>query len=156
MITLKTLLLKNPRVFWRPNVWEHMLCARAKKQLQPHLQLGEDCWDQWDSTACGAASAQLRSVLAWIVQEQEILKWSSSIPVEAGPAGPRPKCSSQSPGVLGRKRRNKGTRCFGSTELLSHSRKTSGSGMKADISLWKSGFLYWEVVYPEHFGKLFK
>lgn len=43
------------------------------------------------------------------------------------------------------------------TQLLSHSRKPSGSGiLKTDISFWKLGFLYAEVVYPEHFGKLFK
>lgn len=136
---------------------ENVLCARAKKQLQPHLQWGEDCWDQWDSTAPGTASAQLSSVLAGIVQEQEILKWSSSIPVEAGSAGPRPKCSSQSPGVLGRKGRNKGMRCLGSAQLLSHSRKPSCSGiMKADISCSKLGFLYAKVIYPEQFEKLFK
>lgn len=65
-------------------------------------------------TALGAASGLLWFVLARIVREWEVLKWSSFIPCtsilqgvwQAGPGGQGPKCSSRKPGVLSRRGRN--------------------------------------------------
>lgn len=136
-----------------------MLCASGNKSRC--CSVSPVCWGLLGiSCVCAALGAASSLVLAGIVQEWQIIKWSSCIPCtsilwgawQAGPGGLEPKCSGQNCGGPHGNGRN--IRSVGSVLPLTALQQTSRSDFrKADISFWKLKVLYAKFFCSERFEK---